>query len=217
MNLILFGPPGSGKGTQSELICQHFGLTHISTGDALRGAIRQGTPIGRKAQEVIERGDLVGDEVVTELLREIIGEKRAGTDSFLFDGYPRTLNQVHLLNGLLEEFRLPEPSVINLVVPEEALMLRLTGRRICSVCRATFNIHFKPTRQAGVCDVCSGPLTKRVDDSPETTRERLRVYHEQSAPVLEEYQEHGKLHNIDASGSAEEVFEKITRVLEMSY
>jgi len=217
MNLGLFGPPGSGKGTQSERICKKYSMTHISTGDALRAAIRNKTEVGQRAQALIERGELVGDDVVTDLLRTIIAPLRSQTESFLFDGYPRTVGQVSILDDICEEFRLSHPVVINLTVPEETLMLRLTGRRICAECRATFNIYFKPTRQAGVCDHCSGPLTKRIDDSPETTRERLRVYHDQTAPVLSMYQESGMLYTIDATGDTEEVFRKVDRIIEENY
>jgi adenylate kinase len=217
VNLILFGPPGSGKGTQSERLVSDYAMTHVSTGDALRKAIKARTPVGLKAQEVIERGELVDDDLVTELLRSIIAPLRGQTDSFLFDGYPRTVEQIKRLSALCEELNLTEPAVINLHVPEETIILRLTGRRICAHCGATFNVYFRPTRAAGICDVCSGPLTKRVDDSPETTRERLRVYHNQSSPVIEHYAEHGQLYTIDATGSADEVYRKIRKVIEENY
>ncbi len=198
MNLVLFGPPGSGKGTQSKRVCEKYHITHISTGDALRAAIRNKTEMGLKAQAVIEKGELV-------------------SDSFLFDGYPRTVSQIDLLEKLCEEFRLSAPVVINLEVPEETLILRLTGRRICADCGAVFNVYFQPTRQAGVCDVCAGPLTKRVDDNTETTRERLRVYQEQSAPVLNVYRERGQLYSIDATGGSDEVNAKIFKIIELNY
>jgi adenylate kinase len=217
VNLVLFGPPGSGKGTQSERICELYKMTHISTGDALRAAIRNKTSVGQRAQNIIERGELVSDDLVTELLRDIIQPLLGATASFLFDGYPRTVHQVTLLRGLIQEFRLDDPVVVNLEVPEETLILRLTGRRICSECRATFNIYSKPTRQVGVCDVCSGPLTRRIDDSPETTRERLRIYHEQSKPVLDLYREMGRLYTIDAGADTDEVFRKISRIVEENY
>lgn len=217
MNLVLFGPPGSGKGTQSERLVKQYAMTHISTGDALRSAIRQKTETGKKAQTLIEKGELVGDDLVTELLRDIIAPLRSNTDSFLFDGYPRTVTQVSRLNAICDEFRLTQPAVINLHVPEESLILRLTGRRICADCKSTFNVYFKPTRQAGVCDACAGPLTKRVDDSAETTRERLRVYHEQTAPVLGIYGELGALYTIDATGSSDNVFRKIHAIIEENY
>ncbi len=217
MNLILFGPPGSGKGTQSARLVGHYGMTHISTGDALRAAIRNKSEIGMRAQAIMERGGLVGDELVTDLLRSIIGEHRDTTDSFLFDGYPRTRQQVMNLDQVIEEFNLSPPAVIQLDVPDETLILRLTGRRLCAHCRAVFNIYFSPARQNGVCDICAGPLMKRVDDNPETTRERLRVYHGQSRPVLEQYQERGLLYTIDATGSADEVFRKINSVIEENY
>lgn len=217
MNLVLFGPPGSGKGTQSERLVKHYRMTHISTGDALRVAIRQRSELGLLAQSLIERGELVGDDLVTDLLRAIIQPLRDQTDSFLFDGYPRTVNQTGSLERICDEFLLTQPACINLHVPEESLILRLTGRRICADCKAVFNIYFKPTRHAGVCDNCAGPLTKRVDDNPETVRERLRVYHDQSAPVLDYYRDHGVLYTIDATGSSDEVFRKITRIIEENY
>lgn len=217
LNLILFGPPGSGKGTQSSRLVAHYGMTHISTGDALRAAIRNKTEIGMRAQAIMERGALVGDDLVTELLGSIIGQHRETTDSFLFDGYPRTRQQVKNLDELIEEYNLSPPAVIVLDVPDETLILRLTGRRICAHCRAVFNIYFSPARQNGVCDVCAGPLMKRVDDNPETTRERLRVYHEQSRPVLDLYSDRGLLYTIDATGNAEEVFRKINAVIEENY
>jgi adenylate kinase len=166
---------------------------------------------------VIESGELVNDDIVTDLLRDIIRPLRDETSSFLFDGYPRTVEQVKRLEKLCEEFHLGQLAVINLEVPEETLILRLTGRRICGACGATFNIYFQPTRQAGVCDNCSGPLTKRVDDEPETVRERLRVYHGQSSPVLKIYQEQGRLYSIDATGGTEDVFRKISKIIEENY
>jgi adenylate kinase len=217
LNLVLFGPPGSGKGTQSQKLVQRYSMSHISTGDALREAIRAKTPIGLVAQQVIARGELVSDELVTKLLREKISPLRNASDSFLFDGYPRTIGQAHILSDLCEEFSLQTPAVLNLHVPDEPLIRRLTGRRLCPSCGAVFNIYFKPSHQAGVCDVCSGPLVRRVDDDPDTTRERLRIYHEQSTPVLDYYAEHGILYTIDADGSSEDVFAKVRSVVEEHY
>lgn len=192
-------------------------MTHVSTGDALRAAIRAKSPLGLKAQEVMSRGELVDDQTVSGLLESIIAPRRTETDSFLFDGYPRTVDQVRHLDDLCERLNLTPPAVINLHVPEETILLRLTGRRICSQCGATTNVYFSPTRIAGVCDVCAGPLTKRVDDSPEATRERLRVYHEQSFPVLECYAERGALYTIDATSSPDEVYRKIRKIIEENY
>lgn len=217
MNLVLFGPPGSGKGTQSDLLVGRFNMTHISTGDALRAAIREGKELGQRAKELISKGELVPDEMVTEMLRNIIGPLREETSSFLFDGYPRTIIQAVTLENLCEEFNLEHPACIKLHVPDKELMDRLTGRQICADCKSVFNIYLKPTRWAGVCDVCSGPLTRRVDDSAETVHERLRVYHEQSEPVIQHYRDHGMLYEIDASVGPDEVFHKITQVIEENY
>ncbi|MBI1292752.1 adenylate kinase [bacterium] len=217
MNLVLFGPPGSGKGTQSQRLVESYSLSHISTGDALREAIRKRTPLGLQAQAIIARGELVSDALVTSLLREKIAPLRENTDSFLFDGYPRTVPQAATLAEICDEFRLQPPATLNLHVPDELLIRRLTGRRICPSCGEVFNIYFKPSTLAGVCDVCAGPLVKRVDDDPETTRERLRIYHDQSSPVLDYYAERGVLYTIDANGTTDEVFEKIRSVIEEHY
>ena len=217
MSLIIFGPPGSGKGTQSEHIAKKFAMKHISTGDALRNALREKTPVGLKAKAVMESGELVSDDIVTDLLREIIRPLRPKTDRFLFDGYPRTVEQVNRLDGLIEEFDLPKPLVINLEVPEDLIMRRLTGRRVCENCGATYNVYFDPPEKEGICDRCGGPLTKRSDDEPETVRERLRVYNAQSSPVLDIYRQRGRFHSIDATGSAEEVFNEVSRIIEENY
>jgi adenylate kinase len=217
VNLVLFGPPGSGKGTQSQRLVESYSLAHISTGDALREAIRKRTPLGLKAQAIIARGELVSDELVTSLLREKIAPLRGNTDSFLFDGYPRTVPQAHTLAEICDEYQLQLPATLNLHVPEELLIRRLTGRRICPSCGEVFNIYFKPSTLSGVCDICAGPLVKRVDDDPDTTRERLRIYHDQSAPVLDFYAERGVLYTIDANGPTDEVFAKIRSVIEEHY
>lgn len=217
MNLVLFGPPGSGKGTQSQLLVGHYRLTHISTGDALRAAIRARTPLGLAAKAVIERGELVSDEMVTDMLRSMIRPLREQTDSFLFDGYPRTIQQLHNLDVLVEEFTLTRPAVINLQVSDETLVLRMTGRRICAECKNTFNVYFSPPKNAGVCDVCQGPLLKRVDDNVESISERLRIYHEQSGPVLAEYESRGQLITLDGTEPSQVVFAKIGAALSEFY
>lgn len=217
MNLVLFGPPGSGKGTQAQKVCQAFRLRHISTGDELRAAIIAKSPVGLRASEIMARGELVSDELVTELLRTAIVARRAETDSFLFDGYPRTTSQVGQLDQLCEEQKLQQPAVVLLHVPDETLLLRMTGRRICTECKRSYNVYFSPSRRSGVCDFCHAPLMKRVDDNAETIRERLKIYHDQSVPVLKQYEKRGVLATIDATGDTELVFQKISRILEQYY
>ena len=217
MNLVLFGPPGSGKGTQSELVCEMFHLSHLSTGEALRAAIEAGSELGKRAKAIVEDGDLVPDKMISEVVDQIVGEHRANTASFLFDGYPRTISQVKDLDDLCERHNLAAPAIVNLEVADEILMLRLTGRRICSECKHSYNVHFDPPKQAGVCDLCHGPLIKRADDNLETVKERLEVYDRQTKPVLLEYDNRHTLTNVDGTGDAQAVFERIRAILSEQY
>lgn len=219
MNLVLFGPPGAGKGTQAQRVCDQYLLTHLSTGDAIRKAIREKTPLGRQVAERVEHGELIPDDMVTGIVDDFIGSHRSQTDSFLFDGYPRTLRQIEQLEGVLEKHRLTPVAVVSLEVPDAELMDRITGRRVCSECRKTFNIHALDTKAIKACDVCNGnpPLVQRKDDSPETVEERLRVYHEQTAPVLHQYEMMGKLSTIDGTGTPDQVFERLSAILSEQY
>ncbi|MBI5154956.1 adenylate kinase [Candidatus Poribacteria bacterium] len=217
MNLVLFGPPGAGKGTQSQLACQKFHLHHLSTGDAIRAAIRQGTEFGQKVKSLVECGELIPDDMVTELVRRVVAGIRGNTDSILFDGYPRTVEQVRDLDQILEEYNLSQPAIVNLEVPDEILMLRMTGRRICTECRRTYNVYLNPTRIPGVCDNCGGPLMQRVDDNADTVKERLRVYSWQTKPVLQLYENRGALNNIDGTGASQDVFARICDILTEQY
>lgn len=217
MNLVLFGPPGAGKGTQSQLLCDRYKLRHLSTGDAIRAAIRSGSPLGREVKARVEGGHLIDDDQVSEMVREILRQWRSETDTFLFDGYPRTLRQVEHLEELCAEFGLTSPAVVSLDVPEDILMRRITGRRICLECKKIFNVYFNPPRREDGCDANACPLMQRPDDTPETVSERLRVYHNQTAPVLQHYEMRGRLAAIDGAGETEEVFERICAILAEHY
>jgi adenylate kinase len=217
VNLVLFGPPGAGKGTQSWMICERYKLLHLSTGDQIRAAIRAQTPFGLEIKERVEHGELIPDAMVTDLVRTVVRENRQDTDSFLFDGYPRTVEQVGDLDGICEEFTLTPPAIVNLAVPNEVLMLRLTGRRLCAECKRGFNVYLDPSRRPGVCDHCGGPLMHRVDDSAETVRERLKVYEAQTRRVLDVYEQRGALHEVDGTGTTQEVFGRICRILAETY
>ncbi len=216
-HLILFGPPGSGKGTQAALLVEKMGFRHLSTGEAFRAAIRSGSPLGRQVQEIVRSGKLVSDEIVSQIVREEARTALAEGVKFIFDGYPRTLQQVDSLDALLREARSPEPVVISLDVDDEEVIKRLSGRRQCKECGAIYNVHYKSPLRNGFCDSCGGEVTQRPDDSTETVRERLRVYHEQTRPVLDTYKERGSLRRVQGDGSASEVFGRMARALEAAH
>ncbi len=183
MNLIIFGPPGSGKGTYATRLETKLGITPIAMGDIFREAIKQGTPLGKKVENYLKSGQLVPDDVVTEVLREKISQKecRAG---FILDGFPRTIQQAEVLerNARID-------AVINLQVPERIIIARLSSRRICKNCGAIYNIlHLKPKKE-GICDVCGGPLYQREDDTEQVIRERIKVYEKQTQPLLKYYKD----------------------------
>lgn len=214
MNLILFGPPGSGKGTQAAFLVDRLGYRHLSTGDMLREAMRTGSPLGLQVKEVIRRGDLVPDDVVKELVREATRPEGSGSRPLIFDGYPRTLHQVDDLREILQENELGEAIAIALQVDGEEVVRRLSGRRQCLRCGAVYNLHDQPPRRDGVCDACGGEVVQRPDDNPETVRDRLRVYERETQPVLDTYARSGLLHEIPGTGTPEEVFEHLEGVLE---
>src|SRR5262245_44313217 len=179
MRLILLGPPGSGKGTQAQLLCQRLNLTHISTGDILRDAVSRGTDLGRQAKSYMTAGQLVPDALVNGVVAERF-RRPDRPESFVLDGYPRTLAQAESLDAVLKEQGLALTAVVSLVVPDEEIVARLSGRRTCPnpTCKATFHVTFKPPRVPDVCDVCGTRLTVRDDDREETVRNRLTVDHE---------------------------------------
>lgn len=216
MNLVLFGPPGAGKGTQAQMLCERFKLRHLSTGDVIRAAIRSDTPLGRQMRETVEKGNLIPDSDVTKLVRDIVASERNRHDSFLFDGYPRTLHQVEDLDDICADYTLTQPIVVSLEVPEAMLFERITGRRICLDCKKTFNIYLNPPTDPG-CDVATCRLLQRTDDQPETVRERLRVYYRQTEPILHHYEMRGNLVTIDGSGEPPEVFERVSAILAEQY
>ncbi len=208
LRLVLFGAPGVGKGTQASEIQGRTGIAHISTGDMLRTAVQQGTPAGMTAQRFIDRGDLVPDEVVGDL----IAERLEGDDvrkGFLLDGFPRTVPQADRLDAILESRGQALDCVINIEVREREIVARLTGRRTCPSCGATFHVRFQPPRTAGVCDSCGGALEQRSDDTEEAIARRLRAYRAQTAPLLDRYRAAGLLATVDGGGEPDEVYARI--------
>jgi len=212
VRLVLFGPPGAGKGTQAAAIKDKFGIPHISTGEILREAIAAGTPVGVRAKAVVESGSLVPDEVVGELvaLRLARSDARRG---FLLDGFPRTLRQAEILEVVLKARKEPLDAVVKVNLNDDEVVRRLSGRRTCPSCGASFHVSFSPPKVEGLCDACGGPLRQRDDDREDVIRKRLTVYRDQTAPLASHYAKMGVLKEIEGSGPIEEVKQRILRAL----
>ncbi|SCU08378.1 adenylate kinase [Mammaliicoccus lentus] len=213
MNIILMGLPGAGKGTQASEIVKKYPIPHISTGDMFRKAIKEETDLGKQAKSYMDRGELVPDEVTIGIVRERLAEEDA-KKGFLLDGFPRTVEQADALNDILSSLGREVDAVINIQVPEEELMNRLTGRRICEVCGTTYHLVFNPPKVEGICDLDGGKLYQREDDNPETVANRLSVNVKQTKPLLDFYENQGVLKNIDGSREIEIVTEDVIQILE---
>jgi len=208
-NLLLFGPPGVGKGTQAQRLSNVFQIPHVATGDMLRAAIQSYTPLGQRAKAFIDKGQLVPDEIVLELL----GERLQQADTkrgFLLDGFPRTIPQAEALGGMLTGYGKKLDHVLVLDAPEEELVTRISGRRICESCQASYHVVAKPARKGGVCDRCGGALIQRSDDSESIIRNRLREFAGKTKPVVEYFLAHGwPVRMIDANGNMDQIFGRI--------
>lgn len=213
MNIILMGLPGAGKGTQASEIVKKFPIPHISTGDMFRKAIKDETELGKEAKSYMDCGELVPDEVTVGIVKERLSEDDA-KKGFLLDGFPRTLEQAEALSKIMTELGRKIDAVINIEVPEEELMNRLTGRRVCEVCGTTYHLVFNPPKVDGVCDLDGGKLYQREDDNPETVAKRLEVNVKQSKPILEYYDKEGVLKNVDGSKDIQEVTGSVIDILE---
>ena len=209
MNCVIFGPPGSGKGTQADALCERFQMTHVSTGDMLRDAVKRGTELGRQAQTIMAEGKLVPDDLVGGIVREKIQQLHSEGKGILFDGYPRNLDQAKFLDACLSEVGAAIDSVVVLEIQPEELVKRICGRRLCTACTASFNIHFMPPKVEGKCDCCGADLMQRKDDNEETLRERLAVYDGQTLPILDYYESKNILIRIAGNGSVSDVRDSI--------
>ncbi|MCA1066387.1 adenylate kinase [Rossellomorea sp. AcN35-11] len=212
MNIVLMGLPGAGKGTQAEKIVDKYGIPHISTGDMFRAAIKGGTALGLKAKSFMDNGDLVPDEVTIGIVRERLSKEDCNK-GFLLDGFPRTVAQAEALENILADLGKKMNYVININVDKDILMERLTGRRICKECGATYHLVFNPPTEEGVCDRCGGELYQRADDNEETVQNRLDVNIKQTQPLLAYYEDKGYLKNIDGQQDIHRVFDDIDELL----
>ena len=213
MQIILLGPPGAGKGTQGEYLQKKFTLSKLSTGDMLRSAVRRGSELGKKADEVMKAGQLVSDDIMIALIRDrvMVADCERG---FILDGFPRTIAQAEALDKLLLEIGKPLNLVIELTVNDPVLVERIAGRFSCTICGAGYHDTFKPTKAAGVCDNCgSTQFTRRKDDNRETVTSRLKAYHDQTAPLLPYYKAKGVLRSVDGMAEIDEVSRQIDRIL----
>ena len=205
LKIVILGPPGSGKGTQTERLCAELGFTKISTGDLLREAVRAGTPLGIKAKGFMDAGKLTPNDLVMELIREKLKNVKGGV---ILDGFPRNLEQAEMLDKITKV-----DMAIDLVVNEDKLVKRLTMRRICKDCNSVFHLEFNPPKAAGKCDKCGGELYQRSDDTEKTVRERLRVYKESTLPLTEYYAKKGILKRIEGEGDISEIYRRIVKAI----
>ncbi len=212
MNILFFGPPGAGKGTQSSLLVEKRGMKHISTGDLFRENIKNETPLGMEAKGYMDAGKYVPDSVTLNMVEDVF-EKADVSKGFILDGFPRTTPQAEGLDELLEKKSFELGRVIFLEVPKDILVGRLTGRRVCKSCGAVFHIESKPPQKDGVCDECEGELYQRSDDSVDVVGTRLDVYEENTAPLKSYYEKKGLVENVDGLGSAGEVYGRIEALL----
>ncbi|MCG6946482.1 MAG: adenylate kinase [Deltaproteobacteria bacterium] len=212
MNIILLGPPGAGKGTQAKMLVEKYQIPQISTGDILRAAVKEGSPLGKEAKACMDKGELVPDSVVIGIVEERIQQPDC-TKGYMLDGFPRTVPQAEALDGMLQNLSSKIDHVVSIEVANEELVGRLTGRRTCRDCGAGFHVMFDPPDKEGVCDKCGGELYQRDDDNVETVTSRLDVYESQTMPLIDYYTAQGKIRPIDGVGEIKEIFKRVTEVL----
>lgn len=212
MKIIMLGAPGAGKGTQAKMIADKYGVPHVSTGDIFRANIKDGTELGKEAKRYMDQGLLVPDELTVKILMDRVGREDC-RKGYVLDGFPRTIPQAEVLDKALAEMGDAIDYAINVDVPDETIVGRMTGRRACVSCGATFHIVHIPPKQEGICDTCGKELILRDDDKLETVKKRLSVYHEQTQPLIEFYTEKEILKTIDGTAEMQDVFTAITDIL----
>jgi len=213
MKLVLLGPPGSGKGTQAKRLAKKYGLPHVSSGDILRAGLKEEGYLDRETREIVRSGRLVPDRIAVGIVKKRLGEEDCGK-GFILDGFPRTLPQAESLNGFLQESDIAIDRVLYLELSEEEAVKRLSGRRTCPRCGATFHLLFNPPRIRGLCDRCGTQLSQREDDKEVTVKERMKTYEKETHPLIEYYQSRGVLAKINANRTIDEVFEELCKVLD---
>ncbi len=213
MKILMLGAPGAGKGTQAKKIAEKYGIPHISTGDIFRANIKNQTELGKKAKAYMDQGALVPDELTLELIMDRFTNDDC-KNGYVLDGFPRTIPQAEALTKALADKQDAVDYAINVDVPDEAIVSRMSGRRACLACGGTYHIKFNPTKTEGICDACGGELVLRDDDKPETVQKRLNVYHEQTQPLIDYYQAQNILKEVDGTLPLEEVFQAIIAILE---
>ena len=212
MKIIMLGAPGAGKGTQAKMIADKFGIPHISTGDIFRANIKNGTELGKKAKEYMDKGQLVPDELTVEILLDRVANDDC-KNGYVLDGFPRTIPQADVLDKELTKLGDKVDFAINVDVPDENIVRRMSGRRACLKCGATYHIEHIPPKTEGICDKCGSELVQRDDDKPETVQNRLSVYHEQTQPLIEYYDKKNILKSVDGTKDMQEVFTDIVNIL----
>ncbi|MBQ9305350.1 adenylate kinase [Butyrivibrio sp.] len=212
MKIIMLGAPGAGKGTQAQMIADKFNIPHISTGDIFRANIKNGTELGKKAKEFMDKGQLVPDELTVQLLLDRVANEDC-KNGYVLDGFPRTIPQADVLDNELTKLGDKVDFAINVDVPDENIVRRMSGRRACLKCGATYHIEHIPPKKEGICDKCGSELVQREDDKPETVQNRLSVYHEQTQPLIDYYDKKNILKTVDGTKDMQEVFSNIVGIL----
>ncbi len=212
MKIIMLGAPGAGKGTQAQMIADQYHIPHISTGDIFRANIKNGTELGKKAKDFMDKGQLVPDELTVQILLDRVAQEDC-TNGYVLDGFPRTIPQADVLDSALSKLGDQVDYAINVDVPDESIIQRMSGRRACLKCGATYHIEHIPPKQEGICDKCGSELVQREDDKPETVKNRLSVYHEQTQPLIEYYTCKNILKTVDGTMDLKDVFNDITAIL----